>query len=377
MVITNAKIYTMAGKLIENGYVVFDRVIQDVGDMKDRHGDSDYDARGAVLLPGFIDAHTHLGMCEDSLGFEGDDCNEMTDPCTAHLRAIDAVNALDLGFSEALSAGVTTVLTGPGSANPIAGQIAALKTYGQCVDEMIIKAPAAIKLALGENPKTVYHEKKAAPSTRMATAAIIREQLAKTMEYIEKRRANGKDKPAYDAKLEALSMLFDKGLPAHIHAHRADDIFTAIRLAGEFGIQYSIVHCTQGYLAASQLKEKGVSAFCGPLITDRSKPELKDSNPSTPGVLSAAGVKTAIVTDHPVIPIQYLPLCAGLAVREGMNYFEALKSITVNPAEICGIADRVGSIQTGRDADLVLFDGDPLALASKPVMVIAGGKIVR
>lgn len=376
MRIINAKIYTMNGEIIENGFIEFNETINNVDIMQNFAGGDAFDANRAMLFPGFIDAHTHLGICEDSLGFEGDDCNETTDPCTPHLRAIDAINALDICFTEALQAGITSVATGPGSANPIAGQIAAVKTYGNCIDNMVIKAPAAIKFALGENPKTVYNEKKKAPSTRMATAAIIREQLSRTKEYISNPNRPDEKNKEFDARLQALALLFTEELPAHIHAHRVDDIFTALRIASEFGLKYSIIHCTQGHLIASELAGRGVTAMSGPLLADRSKPELRDSTPKTPGMLSKSGVKTAIITDHPVIPIQYLALCAGLAVREGMDYYEALKAITINPAEICGISDRVGSLETGKDADMVLFDTDPLTLQAKPVMVIAGGEIV-
>lgn len=371
MNIINAKIFTMAGPVIENGYVEYNNKIISVGDMKDAAFTEAFDAKGAVLFPGFVDGHTHLGMCEDSLGFEGDDVNEMSHPCTPHLRAVDAVNTFDRCFDEALHAGITSVITGPGSANPIAGQAVAVKTYGKCIDDMTIKAPAAIKFALGENPKTVYNEKKVAPSTRMATAAIIREQLLRTQEYIAKRASD--QNCDYDIRLEALALLFNNGLPAHFHAHRADDIFTAIRIAEEFNLKYAIIHCTQGYQIAQALSEKGVSVMAGPLIADRSKPELKEATPASPGVLSKAGVVTAIVTDHPVVPVQYLSVCAGLAVREGMDYYEALKAITVIPAEIFGISDRVGSIEAGKDADMVLFDKDPLTIAATPIKVIAGG----
>lgn len=374
MKIINAKIFTMSGDIIENGYVEFDDKIKTVGSFDGVLSGDEFDAKGAMLFPGFIDAHTHLGICEDSIGFEGDDCNESTDPCTPHLRAIDAVNVFDICFNEALKAGITTVLTGPGSANPIAGQFIAIKTYGDCVDNMIVKAPAAMKMALGENPKTVYNAKKTTPSTRMATAAIIREQLTRTKEYIEKRKMNNDEK--FDAKLEALAQLFNNNLPAHIHAHRADDIFTAVRIAEEFDFSYSIIHCTQGHLVVDELAKKGVTVMSGPLLSDRSKPELRDSTPATPGVLSKVGIKTAIITDHPVIPIQYLPLCAGLAVREGMDYYEALKSITLWAAEICGISDRVGSIEEGKDADMTLFCEDPLTLAAKPIAVVAAGKFI-
>lgn len=372
MIIKNAVIHTVTNGTIENGYIEFDEKIISLGDMKDCPQGEAYDAKGAALYPGFIDAHTHIGIIEDSLTFEGEDCNEMTDPVTPNLRALDAVNALDRCFEEAREAGVTCVLTCPGSANPVAGQIAAIKTHGVCIDDMVVKAPAAMKFALGENPKTVYNEKKMAPSTRMATAAIIREQLTKTREYIKKDKASRE----FDAKLEALAPLFEEHMQMHIHAHRADDIFTAVRIAEEFGLDYCVVHCTQGHLIADRLAKAGVKAFSGPLISDRCKPELKDSTPATPGVMSKAGVKTAIVTDHPVIPIQYLPLCAGLAVREGMTHDDALRAITINPAEMCGISDRVGSLEVGKDADMSLFDSDPLTLFAKPLLVVGDGEIL-
>ena len=330
------------------------------------------DGEGGVLTPGLIDIHSHLGLYEDGLGFEGADGNEDTDPVTPQMRAIDAVNPMDHAFREALEAGVTAAGVSPGSANAIGGQIALIKTAGRRIDDMIVKAPLAMKFALGENPKTVYNEKKMAPSTRMATAAIIREQLTKTREYIKKDKASRE----FDAKLEALAPLFEEHMQMHIHAHRADDIFTAVRIAEEFGLDYCVVHCTQGHLIADRLAKAGVKAFSGPLISDRCKPELKDSTPATPGVLSKAGVKTAIVTDHPVIPIQYLPLCAGLAVREGMTHDDALRAITINPAEMCGIADRVGSLEVGKDADMSLFDSDPLTLFAKPLLVVGDGEIL-
>lgn len=371
MIIKNAVIYTMAGEVIENGYIEFDKKIRSLGDMSQCPDGEAYDAKGKSLYPGFIDAHTHIGIIEDSLNFEGDDCNEMTDPVTPELRAVDAVNALDKCFEEAYRAGVTCTLTGPGSANPIAGQIAAVKTHGVCIDDMIVKAPVAMKFALGENPKTVYNEKKSTPSTRMATAAIIREQLEKAREYAEK-----ESEKEYNAKLKALSKVFTDNLQVHIHSHRADDIFTAIRISEEFNLDYCVIHCTQGHLIADKLAQKGVKACSGPLISDRCKPELRDSTPATPGILSKAGVKTAIITDHPVIPIQYLPLCAGLAVREGMEYMEALKAITINPARICKIDDRVGSLEVGKDADMSLFDCDPLTVAAKPNLVVMDGEVV-
>lgn len=335
------------------------------------------DAQGGTLYPGFIDAHTHLGMFEDGLGFEGDDGNEDTDPCTPQLRAIDAVNPLDRCFQEAREAGVTTVLTGPGSANPIGGQFAAIKTDGKCIDDMVICAPAAMKFALGENPKSVYHDKNTAPVTRMATSALIREQLYKAREYFKRKQdCEEEDQPEYDIKCESLGPLLRGEIPAQIHAHRADDIFTAVRLAKEFGLRYSIVHCTQGFMAAQELAQKGVSAMCGPIISDRCKPELRESTPANPGLLDKAGVKVCIITDHPEVPIQYLPLCAGIAVRDGMDHTQALKAITIYPAEIAGISDRVGSIAVGKDADLVLYREDPLTVAARPECVIISGKVI-
>ena len=335
------------------------------------------DAKGGWLLPGFVDAHTHLGMWEDGLGFEGDDGNEDTDPCTPQLRAVDAINPLDRCFEEAREAGVTTVVTGPGSANPIGGQLCALKTWGRRVDDMVVKAPVAMKMALGENPKTVYHGKSQAPVTRMATAAIIREALAQAARYgADKKRAaedEDVDEPEYDIKCEALLPVVEGRLPVHFHAHRADDIFTAQRLAKEFGLRYVIVHGTEAHLCADLLAQDGVPVLCGPLLCDRSKPELRQLTPANPGIVRRAGAAIGIITDHPVIPLQYLGVCAGLAVREGLPHEEALRAITIGPAQICGIDDRVGSIRVGKDADLVLFPGDPLTVAARPRAVFVGG----
>lgn len=385
MLIINAKVHTMEGPAIDNGWVqVEEDKIRGVGRMDDLPEDgcqSILDAKGGWLFPGFIDAHTHLGMWEDGLGFEGDDGNEDTDPCTPQLRAIDAVNPMDYCFTEALQEGVTTVITGPGSANAIGGQMAAIKTMGKRIDDMIIKAPVAMKFALGENPKTSYHGKSQSPVTRMATASIIREQLSKAVRYYKDIQAAAKDpeleEPEYDAKCEALIPLFRKEVKAHFHAHRCDDIFTAMRIAKEFDLEYVIIHGTQGHKAADVLAKEKVDVLAGPVLCDRSKPELKDLTPANPGILDRAGIRTSIVTDHPVIPIQYLPLCAGLAVREGMEWESAIQAITLVPAKVCGIEDRVGSIRPGKDADLVLFDGNPLTLEAKPLLVLCNGQMVK
>ena len=385
MLIIHANIHTMRDRrVIADGFLRIEGTkIAEIGEMA-ALGEIPADALdlgGAACYPGFIDAHTHLGMWEDGLGFEGDDGNEDTDPATPHLRAIDAVNPMDRCFAEALDAGVTTVMTGPGSANPIAGQMAALKTHGVRVDDMVVRAPAGIKFALGENPKTTYHEKNQGPVTRMATAAIIREQLFKAQRYQAQQTENAYDAeidpPDYDIKCEALLPLLQRKIKAHFHAHRLDDIFTAVRIAQEFELDYTIIHGTQGYRAAGELAQAGVTVLSGPLICDRSKPELRDLTPAAPAALAQAGVRLAIITDHPVVPVQYLPVCAALAVREGLDPDTALEAITVSAAEICGIADRVGTLESGKDADLVVFDTPPLSLESRPRMVFINGKQVR
>ncbi|NLL07076.1 MAG: amidohydrolase [Clostridiaceae bacterium] len=386
LLIKNGKVLTMTGIDYDKGYVLIDEgKIVEVG-----KGNKNYrgkktleiiDAEGKYILPGFIDAHCHVGMWEDSIGFEGDDGNEMTDPVTPHLRAIDAVYHLDRCFREALENGVTTVVTGPGSANVIGGQFVALKTFGRRIEEMIVKDPVAIKVAFGENPKTVYNDRKQAPSTRMATAAILRESLMKAKEYKEllDEYDNDKenvDKPEYDIKMEALLKVLKREIPIKAHAHRADDIITAIRIAKEFDIRLTIEHCTEGHIIKDILLEEGVSAIVGPVLTDRSKVELRNMSIKAPGILSKAGVKTAIMTDHPCVPIQYLSLCASLAVREGMDENEALKAITINAAELTEIDNRVGSLEKGKDADIIITDGHPLEFKTKVVTTIINGQVV-
>lgn len=386
LLIKNGKVLTMTGIDYDKGYVLIDEgKIVEVG-----KGNKNYrgkktleiiDAEGKYILPGFIDAHCHVGMWEDSIGFEGDDGNEMTDPVTPHLRAIDAVYHLDRCFREALENGVTTVVTGPGSANVIGGQFVALKTFGRRIEEMIVKDPVAIKVAFGENPKTVYNDRKQAPSTRMATAAILRESLMKAKEYKEllDEYDNDKenvDKPEYDIKMEALLKVLKREIPIKAHAHRADDIITAIRIAKEFDIRLTIEHCTEGHIIKDILLEEGVSAIVGPVLTDRSKVELRNMSIKAPGILSKTGVKTAIMTDHPCVPIQYLSLCASLAVREGMDENEALKAITINAAELTEIDNRVGSLEKGKDADIIITDGHPLEFKTKVVTTIINGQVV-
>lgn len=391
MVVINVKINSMAGKDFDNGFVrINGGKFSEIGDMGDYSPADEeiIDGKGAQMYPGFIDAHCHLGMWDDALCFEGDDGNEDTDPSTPHLRAIDSINAMDRCFGDAARAGVTAVCTGVGSANPIGGSFALLKTYGsKRVDKLIVKDPIAIKFALGENPKSTYNDRDETPVTRMATAAIIREQLHKTLRYKEDLdeylRAKGTDdevsRPDFDAKCEALLPLFNKvgKLKAHFHCHRADDIFTAIRISKEFKLDYVIIHCTDGGIIADELAEDNPQVVLGPLFGDRGKPELAHHDITTPHILHENGIKFAICSDHPENPIQYLPLTTGLAVRGGLSRDEALRAITINAAEILGTADRIGSIEAGKDADFSLFSEDPLSVTAVPALVCVSGKIVK
>ncbi|HHV59464.1 MAG TPA: amidohydrolase [Clostridiaceae bacterium] len=385
MLIKNAKILTMAGRTIENGYLIIGNgKIVEIGSMDEipmgGFGE-EIDAKGSFVLPGFIDAHCHVGMWEDGVGFEGIDGNEMTDPVTPQLRAIDAIYHADRAFVEAREGGVTTVVTGPGSANVLGGQFAAVKTYGRSVDEMVVKEPIAMKAAFGENPKRVYNSKSKMPMTRMATAAMLRETLIKAKNYKTaidnyNRDSEKNKKPEFDFKLDSLLGVVSGDVIMKAHAHRADDILTAIRIAKEFGIRITLDHCTEGYLIKDILAEEGYPAILGPLLSDRSKIELKNADLKGPGILSKAGVRVAIMTDHPVIPVQYLCLSAAMAAKAGMDEEEALKAITINAAQITGIDNRVGSIECGKDADVVIFNTHPFDLKAKVLYTIISGKII-
>jgi imidazolonepropionase-like amidohydrolase len=376
--LTNAKIYT-GNSVIENGYVTFAEKIVKVGEMRDFKGTRESNivsCEGKYIFPGFVDAHTHLGMFEDAIGFEGDDGNEESDPVTPHLRAIDAVNPRDRCFSDALSAGITAVATGPGSANPVSGQFCVIKTYGGIIDDMIIKAPAAMKFSFGENPKTVYHSKNQQPLTRMATASLIRESLKKAREYKENldnfvKNPDDYDKPEFDIKLDALLPLLNGEIPMKAHCHRADDIMTAIRIAKEFNLKLTVEHCTEGHLITEKLHN--IPCNVGPTLCDRSKPEMRNLTFDTYRILSENGILTSIITDHPVIPINYLTLCAALAVKNGMDELEAIKAITVNPSLALGVSDKIGSLEAGKDADLSVFDKFPLEITAKAEKVFVNG----
>ncbi len=381
ILIKNALIYTMEkDEIIKNGDILIEngKIIKIE---KDIQVDSAkvIDAGGKLVLPGFIDAHCHLGMWEDGIGFEGADGNEATNPITPHLRAIDAINPMDRTFEEAREAGVTLVATGPGSANVIGGMFTAIKTYGNRIDDMIVKDPLAMKCAFGENPKNVYNDKKTSPSTRMAIAAELRNAIFTAKEYLSKKEAAGEDiskMPDFDMKKEALIPVLKKEIPLKAHAHRADDILTAIRIAKEFDLNLTLEHCTEGHLIVDHLVKEGYPAIVGPSLSDRSKFELKNLTFDTPGILSKAGMKIAIMTDAPVIPLQYLPIAAALSVKSGMDENEALKAITINPAEILGLEETVGSIKVGKDADIVIWHEHPFKLEAKPSVVIINGEIV-
>ena len=385
MLIFNGVVHPVDAPVIPNGYVELEGgKIKGVGPIealpKGCEGPS-LDVKGGHIVPGFVDAHCHLGLFGDALKFEGDDGNEATNPCTPHVRAIDGVNPLDRCFQEAREGGVTTVLTGPGSANPISGQGIVIKTLGAWVDQMVLKAPATMKMALGENPKTVYNGRKETPTTRMGTASVIRTELARALEYMDRQdKADteaGTNAPGYDPRLEALIPVLRGELPVHIHAHRADDIATAVRICREYGLQFVVVHGTEGYRDTELLAAEGVGVITGPILTDRSKPELAGLTIENPARLAKAGVEIAICTDHPVTPIQYLPLCAAIAVRGGLEPEEALRAITLGGARLAGVAHRVGSLTPGKDADVVVTSGHPLEWTGSVEHVFINGIQVK
>jgi imidazolonepropionase-like amidohydrolase len=336
-----------------------------------------FDASGFRVYPGFVEAHCHIGLDGYAVGYEGKDYNEHNDSCTPQLRAIDSINPQDPTFLMAARAGVTTVCTGPGSANVLGGTFTCIKTTGDRVEKMIVRDPVAMKCAFGENPKRVYRDK--CISARMTVAAKLREMLFKAVEYKAKKDAAGEDiskRPAFDMKMEALIPVLERKIPLKAHAHRADDIFTAIRIAKEFNVRLTLDHVTDGSLIAKDLAEEGYPCAVGPSLTHATKVELTNKSFKTAGDLSRAGASVSIITDSPVIPEQYLPLCAGLAVKEGMDPFEALRAITINAAKHIGVEDRVGSIEAGKDADFVIAAGDPLESATCVEAVFINGERV-
>jgi len=378
ILIKNGYIKPMVGADIENGCVLIDDngKIAAVGECIDAPGAEVIDAQGKLVTPGCVDAHCHIGLDNEGMGWEGHDYNEMTDPVTPQMRAIDSINPMDEAFGLALQGGVTAACTGPGSANVVGGTFVAMKLSGIRVDKMIIKNPLAMKCAFGENPKRCYGQgAKKSPMTRMGTAAVLRELLFKSRRYLEDKEA-GKN-PGFDMKLEAMIPVMKGQIPLKAHAHRADDILTSIRIAKEFGVGITLDHCTDGALIAGELAEEGLSAFVGPTLGNKSKIELRNKSFTTPKVLHEAGVPISIITDAPVIPLQYLPMCAGLAVNSGLDYEEGWRAITINPAVQTGIGDRVGSLEPGKDADVVIWTADPMkTLGAESYMTIVDGKIV-
>ncbi len=379
MVIYNAKIHTMnAAREVFSGSVeIKDGIITAVNRQPQRAVKADWiDAKGADLYPGFIDAHTHVGLTTNGVGVESEDFNEESEPCSPQLRITDAINPFDASFEKAAKAGITAVVISPGSMNPVSGSIAAVSTAGKRIDKMVLRE-VGMKFALGENPKMTYMNRDESPFTRMAIASMIREELAKAKRYMEDKEAAEEDElPELDMKHEAMIPLLKREIKAHFHCHRADDIFTALRISKEFGLDPVLVHCTDGHLIADELAEEHACAVVGPVITDPCKPEMANVTPANAGILAAHGIKTAICTDHSETPIEYLPLTAGICIKHGMTCGQALEAITINAAEIAGIADIAGSIEVGKRADLVLFEGSPFEVMSEPKLVMIGGKFI-
>jgi len=382
--ITGGHVVPVEGDPIEGGTVlVADGKIAAVAgaDFKPPAGAATVDATGKWVLPGFIDAHAHLGASEEGTGWAGADTNELTGPVQAQVRALDAINPAEEGFRDAIAGGVLAVNINPGSGNPIGGQTVAVRCWGRTVDDMVLREPAGLKSALGENPKRVYGEKKETPSTRLGTAAVIRSAFVEASNYLARQESANQssertEPPVRDLKLEALARVLRREIPWRQHCHRADDIATAMRIAAEFGYDLVIDHGTEAYLLADKIAAAGIPVVIGPLLTSRSKVELRNRSLANPGRLAAAGVTIAITTDHPVVPIHFLIHQVTLAVKEGLDRETALRAVTINPARIIGVADRLGSLTAGKDADLVIWSGDPLDVMSRAESAYIAGREV-
>lgn len=388
MEIVNGLIHTMGKQgIIKHGAVrVENGKIAWVGTMKqwrEKYHAADceepiLDAAGGWVLPGIIEAHCHMGITEEKKGMEGDDCNETVDPVTPWLRAIDAINSMDAAFDDAVRAGITAAMIGPGSSNVVGGQFALVKTRGRRIDDIVVKAPAAMKVAFGENPKVNYSGQGKSPSTRMAIAGMLRRELFEAKRYWEQKvLARGRDEDFQeDFTKECWIPVLRREIPLKAHVHRVDDIFTAIRIAREFGLDMTLDHCSEGHLIAQELAAVGFPAIVGPDLTSRNKIEVQNVAFKTAGVLARAGVLVAITTDHPVSQIQSLPLCAGLAVKSGLPMEEGLKAITVNAARICGVLDRMGTLEPGKDADIAVFSGNPMEVFTQTLYTVIDGRVV-
>lgn len=342
---------------------------------KEMEEDSCVDAKGSWVMPGIIEAHCHMGITEEKKGMEGDDCNETVDPITPQLRSIDAINSMDAAFDDAVRAGITSAMIGPGSSNVVGGQFAFIKTKGRRIDDLIVKAPAAMKVAFGENPKVNYSGQGKSPVTRMAVAAMLRNELTKAFQYKKRKEKQEKDFEE-DLHYEAWLPVLEGQIPIKAHVHRADDIFTAIRIAKEFGLSMTLDHCSEGHLIAEEIKESGFPVIVGPSLASRSKIEIQNLSFKTAGILQKHGIKVSIMTDHPVSLIESLPICAGLAVKAGLPMMEGLRAITIYAAEICGVSERVGSLEIGKDGDIAIFDGNPMEVFTNTMMTVIDGKIV-
>lgn len=371
LLIHNGLLYTMESEHAFHGDLLIDqgKILQISNHILPTERMQIINASGLRVYPGFIDAHSHIGISVEKKTGQGDECNENTNPITPCMRAIDAINPMDSAFHNALAAGVTGVMIGPGSANPIGGQFAFIKTCGRRVDDMVVLFPAAIKLAFGENPMTCYGTNGNIPSTRMGIASLIREELTLARQYFDSGSSG-------QFTMECYRELFLRKIPLKAHVHRADDIFTAIRIASEFNLDITLDHCTEGHLIAEEIADSGYPAIVGPSLASRSKDEVSLSDFKTPGILKKAGVTVALTTDHPVSRIQYLPLCAGLAAKEGMGEWGAIRAITIDAAKICRVDNRIGSLKEGKDADIVLYNGNPLEIASSVHMTLIDGKVV-
>ena len=379
LLIKNGYVKTMAGPDLPGGCVLIGddgKILRAAARIDAPAGARVIDAGSRLVTPGCVEAHCHVGLDNQAMGWEGRDYNEIIDPVTPQLRAIDSINPQDEAFPLALRGGVTSACTGPGSANVVGGTFVALKLYGKRVDKMVIQDPVAMKCAFGENPKRCYGQSlKKSPTTRMATAALLRELLFKTQRYLADKES-GKN-PPFDMKLEAMIPVIQGKLPLKAHAHRADDILTAIRIAKEFGVKLTLDHCTDGEIIADELAEEGYPTFVGPSLGGKSKVELANKSFTTPKVLSDVGLTVSIITDAPVIPIQYLPMCAALAVNAGLDTKTAWKAITINPANSTGIGHRVGSLEPGKDGDVVIWTADPMTtVGAESYMTIVDGRIV-
>ncbi len=369
----------MADKNYKNGCLLINGgVIQKIAETIDEDengGGPVLDAKGAWVLPGLIDAHSHIGIFEEKKGQIGDSSNEMTEPITPYIKALDAINPMDSAFHNAIKTGVTSVMVGPGSANVVGGQFVFIKTHGRRIDDMVVLEPAAMKIAFGENPKTNYGNNNQMPSSRMSIGAMLREELFEVKRYADNKKAAGGGF-AEDFEKECWLPVLSKEIPLKAHVHRADDILTAIRIAKLFDLNLTLDHCTEGHLIAGEIKSSGFPAIVGPSLASRNKTETQYMDFKTAGILHKAGIKVAITTDHPVTLIQCLPLCAGIAAKEGLGVEEGLKAITINAAEICNVASRVGSLEVGKDADIAIFDGNPMEVFTDCLYTIIDGHIV-